>query len=140
MFRLAASVLLLLCILPTTAHGSQKTGKRKPELRKIIAEVSIPRFGAEQIELLGKVGKSDGRGGGRGVSHPGPDTDLSGIWSFMYKVSVSKVDGRGAVLKFRMSYEADGKKHSTRRLISIKTNEISEVDFGHGIRLKAYIR
>ena len=140
MFRLLASILLLLCIHSTVAHGSQKTAKRKPELRKIIAEVSIPRFGVEQIELLGKVRKSDGRDGVRGVSHPGSNTDLSGIWSFTYKVSVFKVDGRDAVLKFRMSYEADDDKHSIRRLISIKANEISEVEFNHGIRLKAYIR
>ena len=140
MFRLSTGVLLLLCILSSSVSAYQKSDKPKSELRKVIIEVSIPRFGTDQIELLGKVGKSDGRGGGRGVSHPGPDTDLSGVWSFIYKVSVSKVDGSVAVLKFRMSYEADGEKHSITRLISINADEITEVELDHGIKLKAYMK
>ena len=128
----------LLCVASPTALGN--TLHRDP--KTLIVELTIPDFlNAERIEAPRKKNRGISGGGARGVAHPSPETleviKTWRIWSYFYNLSLLKQEKDGALLDFRLSYEADG-NHVINKHVEIKLGAVTEVEYPDGIKLKAY--
>jgi hypothetical protein len=130
------AVVLMLVVSPTSL-GNPPNLKSK----KIIVELTIPGFGdASRIEIPKKKNHPVLGGGGRGVSHPTPETlKAIKVWSYSYSISFLRKTKDVAIIDFSLSYEGNG-EHSINRRIEIKIDEITEIEFQDGIRLKAYFK